>query len=709
MYNNNSYHIINIPFCYKGMNRNISSEVLPTNRTHTLENIMPLPLGEGNVRFGTRLKHKFNDLCEVLESFGYVTKEGKKQLVIYGVRWETLDVKFYKKDGSDAVNHPVVLSKNTLKIHLHEQNNFFIQSPKLKITFKQNGYHAIKPIINKVEKNEGNHYIFSFENMVVPEAIEEVITLDYQVGCLRVYDFDEEKVITGNPLLLDNIKELDIDNLSASCVPRNVIFQDRMIICNGVDRMRVWDGENITILSDYVVEHNALPSVNGKEVTLQNIKNQNKYYVGGNVKFKIDNKIYGPFKIDAVNFEQKKITLTENAPTLATTNIFYYEDFPPRFSYLYVFQHRIWALSEGAVSQNYRQHPMLVYYTDRTEQYDGWFHEDSQEVPYIDIRYKHTKVDNLEAIHSLGDNLLFIGRNQTQIWKSPTKSLEIDDYVWSSTINGGVVHGNLLLKLPNNLILVSSNGIVLMTTLNVAKQFNMQSINAVDPLARHYINSLKFSAYRYRQCRAFIYNEGAFLGFKIGNNPTLIGIFNTDIYSWTMFSGAFRKATTFNSELNQLFLFTDNELLFYGDGRNDIYCYDDNKLPIGFRWSLPVFDGSKKKHMKRFMNKRFEIDLSYPSSFVKKEQNYVSLIVSGDLPREFTKASNYQPLNKGDLLGTVRLALDEEDEEYFEFSTKEKTIKQRLRFVTNKFWSTIYGQSVNGPIKITNVKFFGSK
>lgn len=716
MYNYSRYNVINVPFPDKGMNRNVSSEILPANRTHTLENILPLPLGEGNVRFGTRLEHKIDELADILEIFGFVTLEGKKQLVIYGTKWVVLQSQYYH--GANEAT-PSEVSGSKLELKMKETVSFLKDTPKLRIVYKNKGTHTDLVIVHSLVEDDKN-LTFEFENAILPATDNQLVEISFQVGCLRVYDIESKTIILHQSKQLKHLKDmLDIDELSANCIPRSVVFQNKLLICNGVDKMRVWDGENMDVLIDYVSEHNAKPNINGKVITLSDIKDKSKYVVNGYIKLKIDEKWHGPFTIE--KFEGNKITVTEDLPTLGTVNILYYSDLPPAFSYLYVFQHRIWALGEGAVSQGFRKNPMRVYYTQHPNEYDGWFREEPRSVPYIDISYKHNEVDNLEAIHSLGEKLIFIGRNQTQVWmngatalvgndQTPvyTKGKDLDpkNYTWESTVNGGVVHGNLIVKMPNDLLLVSQNGIMQFSTLNVAKQFSISSVNAVDPLVRQYIDTLAFSPYKYKQCRSFVYHQGPFIGFKIGANPVLAGVFDTNVRAWSMFSGSFKVCATLNSHLNQLFMAVGNRLLSYGDARLKTPEYSDEGRPISFLWSLPVFKSTKQP----FMSKRFELDLSYPSAFVTKDENYISLLVTGDLPREFTKGVQYEPVSKGDLLSTVKLALDDEDEsDYLEFGTKAKTIKKRLRFVSQKFWATVYGQSSHGPIKIKSINFFGSK
>ena len=688
MYQYSNYQVLNIPFPEKGMNRNISVEQLPKNRTHILENFIPVPLGEGSVRFGFTPVLTLHRRFEFYKVFSYTTPQGQPQLLLYLNRWVTLP-----EDHYDKVASQLDRTEATFAFTDETYQSRFIRGAKIRLEYNKQGIHSVEAVIASYVETE-DAITVTFENQVLPDEVT-LRSVQFQIGQIFVFDLNSRQLVSEEPLATD---------LSACCLPRAIHYQGKLILCNGVDNLLVWDGRHLNVLYDFVAEQNADPQrTNDTQLTLQQCLNPDKFAVGNTFKLKIDEQWHGPYTITA--FNNNVITSAEVLPDFCTVNIVYYRDTPPPFSYLFVFNHRIWALGEGAVSLAYRANPMRVYYTDRTEKFDGWFNEITRQVPYLDIGYKHQKVDNLEAIRAMNDKLIFIGRNQTQVWNG-ARSVEPENYTWEATVNGGVIHGNLIVNLPNDLKFISQNGVQLFSTLNVAKQFSIASVNAVDPVVRDYIQTIKNSDYNYRNCDAFEYKDGPFVGFKIGNNPVLTGLVDTSVKSWTLLTGLFRECTAINSDFH-LFLGKRNKLLCYSDGSYVPKHYSDDGAAISFTWSLPVI----KSQGKPFKNKRFEIKFDYPSSFVLKETNTLSVLISGDLPENFIQSVDYQPEIKGDILGTLPLAahLEDDSPDAHRFGVKHTTIKTRFRFIAQHFWCTLYGKTVNGPIRISRLTFFGER
>jgi hypothetical protein len=76
------YDIIELYSANKGMNQNIAPNLLPLEYSYYIENIMPLSLGEGQVRYGNAL---FSDVPQdtIIEAFPFSSADGSKQQVLY--------------------------------------------------------------------------------------------------------------------------------------------------------------------------------------------------------------------------------------------------------------------------------------------------------------------------------------------------------------------------------------------------------------------------------------------------------------------------------------------------------------------------------------------------------------------------------------------------------------------------------------------------
>lgn len=76
------YDIIELYSAKKGMNQNIAPNLLPLDYSYYIENIMPISLGEGQVRYGNAL---FSDAPQdaIIEAFPFSSSDGSKQQVLY--------------------------------------------------------------------------------------------------------------------------------------------------------------------------------------------------------------------------------------------------------------------------------------------------------------------------------------------------------------------------------------------------------------------------------------------------------------------------------------------------------------------------------------------------------------------------------------------------------------------------------------------------
>jgi hypothetical protein len=275
----------------------------------------------------------------------------------------------------------------------------------------------------------------------------------------------------------------------------------------------------------------------------------------------------------------------------------------------------------------------------------------------------------------------------------------------------GVIHGDLLVELANDVFFISATGLQSFSTLNIAKQFAATSLDAVDPLIQQYAASLASSNINYRACSSFKYEGGTLTGFKIGNNKVLCSLFSTTLYSWSLFSGDFEAASSFLAFSNGLYLSVRNKVYAYADGHDGSpprYGDQGGEGLIPFSWTLPVIADAKGR---RFANKRYEIQLDYPSSFALRQDNQVNIGISGDLPKSYAIASPCRFELRGDLLQSIPLAQAQDnpsqDSIGFRFEQPFSFFKDRLKFMAAKFWLTLSGYTKDGPLTFKKIKLYG--
>ncbi len=362
---------------------------------------------------------------------------------------------------------------------------------------------------------------------------------------------------------------------------------------------------------------------------------------------------------------------------------------------------------------------LRVYFTYQPNTLTNWFDEKLKIVPFIDLAQTHGAPDNLEAIAYVSGLTIFMGRGKTQVWTgSEPLGAAVDPtrpkFEFSSILPIGIVHGNLVVEMANDVYFVSQNGLLSFSTLNVAKQFAATPSDAVDPLVRQYVTSTTTSNQAYRACRSFKYKSGAFCGFKIGLNKLLVSMYSTNLYAWSLFSGDFEKSQSFLATLdNALYLLIDNQISQYADGTKDTPEYGDNDGQdlINFMWTPPLVHLSGK----RWANKRYELQVAYPSSFVLGVENSLSILIHGDTHKTFSLSNNYPLPFKGDILQTIPLVArgvpdpNEPDPQMFGFRLDEPYAypKDRLKFLSSTFGVSVLGSTKNGKLSFKKMRLFG--
>jgi hypothetical protein len=710
-----NYNILDFFPPTQGMNCNIAPEVLPKDFAVVLENMLPTPLGACMVRYGTKQLPGINipaDLPEdskIMEAFPFVKANGDTQMVLYV---QTFVQAF-------MANNFTVLSPNSFSFNINTPELFNVDTP-IKVVYALQGTNKLySSVVSKTVV--GQTVTITIQENSFPKTFNAVTITEvwYSIGNIYVYDL---KTATLSQALRTN--------LSVGCVPRSVTFLNTLVICNGVDRVLSWDGTTLTEVADFVKEiiapNTDFNRINNNQFSCTidaTIFDITKYQNQNQIQLKI-NGVTTTTTVTNIQRNVNLITVTtaDFLPQFTAKPDLFYRDWPPTFSFLMVAHNRLWALGSGAVGLNYREpdQALRVYHTHTSNSLTNWFNEKSKIVNFIDLAKTHGVPDNLEGIANVNGLTIFMGRKRTQVWKGSEPLGAIVDptqpkFEFSTILPVGIAHGNLVVEMANDVYFVSQNGILSFSTLNVASQFAATSSDVVDPLVRQYVTSITTSNQAYRACRSFKYQSGAFCGFKIGFNKVLVSMYSTNLYAWSLFSGDFARAAAFLSSLdNALYLLINNQIYRYGDGTQDTvpsYGDNDGKNLINFLWTLPVVHLSGK----RWANKRYELQVAYPSSFVLRDENNLSILINGDVRKTFALSDNYHLPFKGDILQTVPLALssipdpNEPDPKTVGLRLDEPYTfpKDRLKFLSSSFGISIIGSTRDGRLNFKKIRLFG--
>lgn len=527
------------------------------------------------------------------------------------------------------------------------------------------------------------------------------------------------------------LPEIDqtISGLSVACIPRAEFFAKKLWIYNGVDPIMTWDGAKIVIYEEQVKDNvNSFNRIDNRNFSflVDGSFNIAKYQGGKSILLTILNVGELTTIVSSISKVGNLVTITasDDLPTFTGVNrveIFYF-DRPPPFSFMKAANDRLWCLGQGAVGLNYRIPDLAMrFYYSYTPYSDEtpfrFFNEKTKTVPSEDISAKHGVADNLEAIVDISGNLVFMGRQKSQVWRGvdPLTEGSSDYFSWSSTIPVGVFHGDLIVELANDAQFLTQNGFVSFGTLNVARQFAASNTDNMDKIATEYINTIN-SNIQYRACRSFKYNSGGFCGFKIGQNNTIVSKFNTSFFWWGIFSGDFADSSSFLSNLDDsLYLYIDNKIYRYADG------FGNSPILYGDRNGSRFIDYIETKYVnnikKRYANKRYQIDCDYSSSVIINKDNRVDIYIAGDLSDTFILQDVYSLPSRGDVLGTINLVNgstagnDPNNPSStalgMRLDSPSHPIMGRLQFLSNTFSVTIAGKLKDGPFNLKKIRLLG--
>lgn len=713
MFQQGAYDPIEIQAPNGGMNRFISPEVLPSNLCYTLKNIIPLPVGSCQVRYGSRYLYniferlELDSSCYLIEYFRYEGNNVALDLYYSGIPKIDSDATDIQAEALNQISFTSLVAKT------YEVNS------KIKINYLYNGIpYSLTGIIENVSVNVASvSIVFSGDFFVDTDInVESIYFFEGKI----LYEWFYKKEPTSVDILNKQT------NLSTACTPRFCFFQGKILICNGKDipsQVYSFDEDApsdplIENMHQFVKEVYVNTPVKNADRVIQfryilGFDNE-KYYRGNSIIIEIN----GESQEYVLDFNAQVanpnviLTFTEESPAIpdipqGATVYLYYKDYPPAFSYIYPAKDRLWALGPGVVSRGYKSEDeaMKVYYSYGINSVNKLFNENNKSVPFINIADKHKVDDTLEAICQVNGLMVFVGRKNSQMWTGYTPG-DGGNFSWGITLNEGIFHGNLLIELPNDTFFISPTGLKSFSTLNIGNQFSANSFNAVDPLMLSFMENALLSEGTYRSCRSFVYKKGSFLGFKIGNNDILSALYNTAPYAWFMLSGDFRKSINFIEGSNGLYMAHNQATYIYADGfdgKQKLYGDNNGADVIEFSWTSGLLKvrGSSGK---RYANKHYEIIASYSSSFQSNLSNRFNLSITSESPGIYTMTSKCSFSESGDALG--RPIIDEGSA--FRLSENQLyTINKQFKFVSASFYCTIEGAAMNGPLNFKRLKLFG--
>lgn len=565
-----------IPFPFKGINTNTKDDI---SYGRFIQNILVSDNKTGALRYGTELKASFpfSDTFfarEVLAVMPFLKDNGTSEKLVY-VRYL----------GQSAITH------QNITIAEHPNLAGWCRATLVLANFQEEYRIWLRNSINDGIRIYFKQEIGVETEISVVTSTDQLIVFDFPVlraNITNPFNVFIEKALIAR-ITANGAYEIITDQVDPLVIVSYVNFQGKLLIANGVDPVKVYDGNQLLPLKAPVPIPNVTPIVvNGSNLTFSipqsylatlqaEIKagdNITLVREGGDIACTITNIVYN---IPANN--QVVMTITVNIVLENNIRKIVYAKLCPSFSYLAVVHKRLWAVAEGRTYKDKFRPPLLAmraYYAAKTESIYDWFNPQTNQIDFINLSSNSSVPDNLEAITMFEGRTLFFGRETTQVFigEDPTtnndgQNITLPDFKWEQTLPVGVIQQTLFVEVPNNLIFLSKYGIVSLTSVSEYLQRKLQVSYQFSIPIDHYINSqLSFieTDRDFRSMRAFLYPYGRFLGFRIKYSCFVYQL-NAE-GAWVVFSENFAESSSilYDSTTQNLYLgMQQGDLLVYSD------------------------------------------------------------------------------------------------------------------------------------------------
>lgn len=590
---------LSLSFPSKGINSAIKNNI---EYAKYIQNLLVGDNNSGMLRCGTALVSSFpytpNKIYrDVISIMSFLKSDGTSEKLVY-VQYLIPLPSWFNFTIETIANKPG-FTKATITL----SNLTQVQKDRIRqIIF--NGVYLHFENVNKSAGAEITNFIDTISNI----SFEIPLSLDFLQSVIFVKFIERAGLYRVKN---DNNYELIKDDLDPCVIISFVNFRGKLLIANGIDPIQVYDGINATPLTSPVSIPASLIECNGTAINFT-IENSFLVKVLGALDPGYTLNLLTNTTEETVIITAKEVvpipsttkskvylTVIREAGTQTILNIkkILYQVLCPSFSFLTVIHKRLWALAPGRSFQNQFRPPdlaMRVFYSASLDTIDDWFNQQTNEIDFIDIAGNSEIPDNLEAIASFENKILFLGRETTQVWvgEDPTTSKDgknniiLPDFKYEQTLQLGILQKNLYLQLPNSFLMISNNGIAAINSLNVADRLQISS-DIATPVAQYIKNQLANvrTDREYRTMKAFLYSYGRFAGFKIKYSCFIYQLIGEGF--WTIFSENFANSTSifYDATSKNLYLgLPDGKLIVYTD-KNQTKSYLEYNV-TKLSWSL---------------------------------------------------------------------------------------------------------------------------
>ena len=376
-------------------------------------------------------------------------------------------------------------------------------------------------------------------------------------------------------------------------------FDQKLVIVNGLDSNMYWDGTTVEEFKEFITDGLGAPFTKVDTDTFTFVDGANRgtsdYPAGRNLRLFVDGSgtAITTQVLSSTGSVGGTITvnLTTNILSGTTINSIQYEDSPPPFSFIYAAHDRLWALSGGELkARSFRDldgdNPLTIFYTEGTNNVNSWLNSTTQRVPFINMENKHLKNDEFVGISLYRGNLVFFGRQGSQVWGGTDPTGVTDPLRWISTYPVGCVNGDLIQEVEQDILFYTNSEIrqfSVVTITGALESSQEKGANIAERVSKEVGKLLELDT-TYKTARSFLYPRGGFAGFKMPREVH-IRVEEQDFEGWTRFTQLFQQCTDYTiAPDNRLYMFFEDNTYYYNDEQQ---VGDDDGAEITVSWTTP--------------------------------------------------------------------------------------------------------------------------
>ena len=235
-----------VAFPFKGINTNSQED---TNYARFIQNIIVGDNKTGSLRYGTSLISKFDfdpnrTFKDIISIMPFLKEDGTSEKLIY-VKY--LSISYLTSDSIDIIDDPLTAGYSEITIHLDD--------------YEEDQKEYLKKVLFD------GVYIFFRQTISDGAEIENLVSTEDTITFMlpfRASFFDNNYTIFIERAAIyrinqNNTYELIQDELDPLVIISYVNFQGKLLIANGVETVKVYDGTNLLPLKSPVAIPNVTP------------------------------------------------------------------------------------------------------------------------------------------------------------------------------------------------------------------------------------------------------------------------------------------------------------------------------------------------------------------------------------------------------------------------------------------------------------------